>query len=175
MDEVEARTRARRRLIGMGGAAAGLVGGVVVGLLVTVASALHGQDVWRELKVAAYPFMGERAMSAGFDFAAVALGALAHLLVAAIWGALFASVAFGLSRWATVGFGAVWGLIVLFLMSYFVLPLTGAVRVEDVMEVRLAVLEHVTFGLAVGLAFLPFQRPESRHHDRRDRWLPRPT
>jgi len=118
------------------------------------------------LKVAAYPFLGNRALSPGFDAAACALGLVAHFAVSVVWGMLFAGVAFGLSRWATVGFGAVWGLLVLFVMVYLVLPLAGAMRLEDVMAVRRAVLEHVTFGVAVGLAFLPFQRPEPRRAHR---------
>ncbi|HXJ18700.1 MAG TPA: DUF6789 family protein [Polyangia bacterium] len=170
MAEVDVMTHERRRLILEGGAVAGLVGGAVVSLLVAVASALQGQDVWRGLKIAAYPFLGDRVLLAGLDVAPVALGLLAHLVVAAIWGVLFAAVAFGLSRWATVGFGAVWGFVVLFVMVYLVLPAAGAARLEDAMVVRPVVLEHVTFGLAVGLAFLPFQRRESHLHDR---WLPR--
>jgi len=117
-------------------------------------------------KVAAYPFLGTRVLSPGFDAAACALGLLAHFAVSIVWGLLFAGVAFGLSRWATLGFGAVWGLLVLFVMVYLVLPLAGAMRLEDVMAVRPAILEHVTFGVAVGLGFLPFQRHESRRDQR---------
>ncbi len=159
-------TQSRRRLISSGGAVAGLIGGAAVSLLVAVASALHGQDVWSGVKVAAYPFMGNRVLSPGFDAAACALGLLAHFGVSVVWGLLFAGLAFGLPRWATVGFGAVWGLLVLFVMSYLVLPLAGAMRVEELMKVRPAVLEHLTFGVALGLGFLPFQRHESRRSAR---------
>lgn len=169
MDELEAMTHTRRRLIFTGGAVAGLVGGVLVAALLGLTRAAHGQDFWTPLKVAAYPFMGDRTLHLGFDAAAVGAGLLAHLVVSAIWGVLFAAFTFGLPRWATVGFGAAWGLIVLFVMTYLVLPLSGAMRVEDGMAVRPAVVEHLVFGLVVGLAFLPFQRPEPRQQ----RWVSR--
>jgi hypothetical protein len=159
-------TQSPRRRILSGGAAAGLVAGAVVSLLVAVASALLRQDVWAGVKLAAYPFLGNRVLSPGFDAVACALGLVTHLAVSVVWGLLFARLAFGLSRWATVGFGAAWGLLVLFLMAYLVLPLVGAMRLEDVMAVRPAVLAHLTFGLAMGFAFLPFQRPASHRQDR---------
>jgi hypothetical protein len=166
MAEVEAMTQSRRRLILSGGAVAGLIGGAVVSLLVAVTRALQGRDVWAGFKLAAYPFMGNRVWSPGFDAAACVLGLIAHFAVSIAWGMLFAGVAFGLSRWATVGFGAVWGLLVLFVMAYLVLPLVGAMRLEEVLALRPAVLAHVTFGLAVGLGFLPFQRHEPRRRER---------
>jgi hypothetical protein len=172
MVQVDVTAATRRRLIVLGGAVAGVVGGMVVNLLIALASALAGRDVWVGFKVAAYPFVGARVMTPGFDAAAFALGLVDHLAVSVVWGVMFAAVAFGLSRWATVGFGAVWGLMVLFVMAFVVLPMAGAIRLEDAMALRPAVLAHVTFGLAVGLAFLPFQRHEPRGADR---LLPRPA
>jgi len=169
MSEVAAMTHTRRRLILRGGAIAGVVGGVVISLLAAVTNALRGQDVWRVFKVAAYPFLHQRVTSPGFDAVPIALGLVDHFAVSIICGILFADLAFGLSRWATVGFGAVWGLLVLFAMTYLVLPMAGAVRLEDQMAIGPMVVEHVMFGIAVGLAFVPFQRLEARPTHR---WAP---
>ncbi len=171
MTETEAMTRTEgRHPVFAGGALAGVVGGLVVGVLALAARTVRGDAPWVGLKIAAYPFLGDRVLKPGFDGAALVLGVVDHLAVSAIWGILFALLAFGLSRWATVGFGAAWGLIVLFVMSYLVVPLAGATRVEDAMSVGPTVLAHVTFGVAVGLAFLPFQRPQTDHH--RHGWHP---
>ncbi len=157
----QAMTRmAPPRLMAAGGALAGVIGGLVVGVLTLALRAVRGDAPWVALKLAAYPFLGERALRPGFDAATVALGLFDHLLVSAIWGILFALLAFGLSRWATVAFGAAWGLAALFVMMYLVVPLAGSTPVEYGMMVGSSVLVHVTFGVAMGLAFLPFQRPQ---------------
>lgn len=163
MAEADAMTRMRARLMVGGGAAAGAVGGLVVALLMLVLRAAEGQDPWVGMKVAAYPFLRDQVLRPGFDAGAVALGLVTHLAVSAVWGILFGLLAFGLARWATVGFGAAWGLIAMFVMTYLVLPLSGCLRVEESMPVGRSVFGHMAFGLATALAFLPFQRHEPRH------------
>lgn len=165
MAEAEAMTRVRRRLMFGGGAAAGAIGGLVVGLLMVALRVAQGESPWVGLKVAAYPFLRDRVLRPGFDAGAVALGIVDHLAVSAVWGILFALLAFGLARWATVGFGAAWGLIAMFVMTYLVLPLAGCLRVEESMPVGRSVLGHLAFGVAMALAFLPFQRHQPRHAD----------
>jgi hypothetical protein len=163
MAEADAMTRMRARRMVAGGAAAGAAGGLVVALLMLALRVAQGQDPWVGLKVAAYPFLHDRVLRPGFDAGAVALGLIGHLAVSAVWGVLFALLAFGLARWATIGFGAAWGLIAMFVMTYLVLPLSGCLRVEDSMPVGRAVFGHLAFGVATALAFLPFQRHEPRH------------
>jgi hypothetical protein len=147
-----------RRLMFAGGAIAGAIAGVTIALLTAAAHLIRGESPWVGLKIAAYPFLGERVLRPSLDAGALALGVFDHLAVSAIWGVLFALLAFGLSRWATVAFGAAWGLMALFAMMFLVVPLAGATRLEEAMAVGPSVLTHVTFGLALGLAFLPFQR-----------------
>jgi hypothetical protein len=43
-------------------------------------------------------------------------------------------------------------------MYHVVLPLSGAGELVRNAPVGMSILEHVLFGLAVGLGFLPFQR-----------------
>jgi hypothetical protein len=172
MADTQLMTRTRARLMVGGGAIAGGIGGLVISLMMLAVRAGRGEDPWIGMKVAAYPFLRDRVLAPGFDGAAVALGLVDHLAVSAIWGILFALLAFGLTRLATIGFGAAWGLIAMFVMTYLVLPLAGCLRVEDAMPVGPSVLSHVAFGVATALAFLPFQRHEPRHADR---WVARPV
>jgi len=166
MVEVGAATRPRRRPVGHilgGGAVAGVVAGVVIELLLLARSAaLHG-DVWRSFKFGAYPLLGARVIAPGFDAGAVALGLACHLAVSAVWGMLFALLVFGMSRLTTVVAGAIWGVVVWAVMYHVVLPLVGAGRVVRGVPITGAILEHVIFGLAVGVAFLPFQRVQGEH------------
>jgi hypothetical protein len=169
MTETEGMTGSRtRRMIG-GGALAGAIGGLVISLLMLALRGVRGEDPWVGLKVAGYPFLHDRVLRPGFDGGAVLLGLADHLAVSAVWGILFALLAFGLARWATVGFGAAWGLIAMFVMTYLVLPIAGCLRVEESMPVGRSVLGHVAFGVAMALAFLPFQRhqPRALNH----RWM----
>ena len=166
MVEVEAPASPRRRSLSHtlgGGAVAGVFGGLVIELLLLARSAaLHG-DLWRSLKFGAYPFLGARAIAPGFDAGPVVLGLACHLGVSAVWGMLFALLAFGMSRLATVAAGAIWGVVVWAVMYHVVLPLVGAGRVVKGAPVGGAILEHVVFGLAVAVGFLPFQREQGEH------------
>lgn len=172
MAEIELRTPSERRLILGGGAVAGVVGGIVVSVLMFIMAAARGQNLWVGAKMGAYPFLRDRVMAPGFDAGAVVLGLVDHFAVSIIWGILFALVAFGLSRRATIGAGAVWGIVVWFAMCYAVLPIVGAGALVRGMLVRGAIVEHVVFGLGVGLGFLPFQRARP---DRPLKWRPRPA
>lgn len=140
------------------GVAAGLVAGAALSLLMTTMNLLHGQDIWMGMKTAGLPFMGERAMQPGFEAGPVLVGVLCHFAVSAVWGALFAVFAYGMSRSATVGLGALWGIVVWLGMYYVVLPVVGAGDLPRNVPVGMAVLSHVFFGLILGVAFLPFQR-----------------
>src|SRR5437870_1299213 len=110
MTEVDVTTlRTRQRLIFGGGATAGVIGGIVVGLFGLVTAAARGQDLWTVLKGPAYPFLHERALAPGFALGPVVLGVLAQFAVSITWGILFAVVCFGFSRAATMAAGALWG------------------------------------------------------------------
>lgn len=159
MADIDVTTRRRdRRLIFGGGAIAGVIGGIVVSLFMLSMGAARGQNLWVGAKTAAYPFLGDRVMAPGFDAGAVALGLIGHFAVSIVWGILFALVAFGLSRWATIGTSALWGIVVWLAMFYVVLPVVGVGGLVRGMPLGAAIFEHVIFGVAVGVGFLPFQR-----------------
>lgn len=165
MAEIRVVTPAvRRRLIEGGGTVAGVIGGLVIWALMLIMAATNGRDLWPVLKGASSPFFHRRAMMPGFDAAPVILGMIIHLAISIAWGILFALVAFGLSRAATVGLGAIWGLIVWLVMFFIVLPLvTMGGHMPRAHGMALPILQHIIFGLAVGISFLPFQRERPEH------------
>jgi hypothetical protein len=144
-----------------GGALAGIVGGIVIALWTASVGAALGDDLWIATKTAAYGILGPRVMLPGFDGTAVLLGLVCHFAVSLVWGVLFAAVAFGLSRRDTIWAGALWGILVWIGMFYVVLPLTDAGIITQTTPIARAIVEHLVFGLAVGLVFLPYQRPQT--------------
>jgi hypothetical protein len=57
-------------------------------------------------------------------------------------------------------------------MYYVVLPLVGMGFVADQTPLAIAVVNHVVFGVAVALAFLPYQRTKQLVVPRVDRGTP---
>jgi hypothetical protein len=142
-----------------GGIMAGLVGGAALSVFMLITSLAQNQDVWLGMKMAGAPFLGERASEPGFDFVPVVIGVASHFLVSAVWGLLFGVIFYGFGKAATVALGALWGIVVWLGMFYVVLPIVGLASVAKAVPVGFAVFEHVLFGAAVGVGFLPFQHP----------------
>jgi hypothetical protein len=134
------------------------VGGVAIAIVMLGLALVGGQDPWMALKGAGAPFLGERAMQPGFDGLAVALGVICHMAVSAVWGVGFGVLFYGLSRPATVGAGALWGLVSWLVMFYVVLPLVGLGDMAASAPLAPVIVEHIAFGLAVAVGFLPYQR-----------------
>ncbi len=150
----------RSRLI-KGGAIAGVVGGLVLALIGILGNLVQGRGFWSGWKGASVIFLGpSRASAPGFDLTAVVLGLLVHFGVAIVWGILFALVIYGASRATTVAAGIAWGFLVWIGMYYVVLPLVGLAQVAHAVPVGAAIVDHVIFGVATALGFLPYQRAE---------------
>lgn len=143
-----------------GGAVAGIVAGIVIAVWVMSIGAALGDDLSVAMKTAAYPMLGPRVLLPGFDATALLLGLISHVAVSLVWGVMFAFVAFGLARAGTVWAGLLWGIVVWIGMFYVVLPLTDAGVITQRTPIARAVVEHLVFGLAVGVAFLPYQHPQ---------------
>lgn len=139
-----------------GGVSAGMVGGLVLWIFLMILTAASGGSIWSVTKGAAAPFL--EATSPGFELGPVLLGTLLHFAISAAWGATFGVLAYGLGRGATVAAGLGWGLVVWLVMYYVVLPLAGLGAVVAATPAFMAILAHLVFGLALGLAFLPYQR-----------------
>src|SRR5438876_641759 len=95
-----------------GGAAAGLIGGIIISIYMLVMNIVQGQDIWMGMKGAAFPFIGARALQAGFDAGPVLAGIACHLAVSIIWGLIFGIIVYGVSRSGTVLLGIPFGIVV---------------------------------------------------------------
>ncbi|MDI1434244.1 hypothetical protein [Polyangium sorediatum] len=153
-----ARGRQRTVIALSGGVIAGIFAGIVASLYGLLSQVAQGRDPWGVFKWASAPFLHERAFAPGFDAGAVVLGILLHFAVSIGWGALFGLLVFGANVFRTLVFGAAYGVIVWFVMYRFVLPAVGLGAVAERVPVGPAILEHVVFGLALAVGFLPFQR-----------------
>jgi hypothetical protein len=92
----------------VGGAIAGLAGGFAISVMMLASALINGLDVWPGMKAAALPFLGPRVFEPGFDLFAVVGGLWMHFFVSMVWGIVFAVVAYGLSRSATLVAAAAW-------------------------------------------------------------------
>lgn len=79
-------------------------------------------------------------------------------MVGVFWGVVFVLVFYGLSRAGTIAAGIAWGVVVWITTSALVLPALGLGQLAAAEPAALAVMEHVVFGVAIAVTFLPFQR-----------------
>ncbi|MEO6420823.1 MAG: hypothetical protein ABIP39_15530 [Polyangiaceae bacterium] len=155
------KSKAKRSHLLKGGAFAGIVGGLVILLVAVFGNLAQGRGFWLGLKGASVLFLAPaRASAPGFDAGAVLLGLLVHFAVAAFWGVLFALVVYGASQAITLAAGIGWGFAVWIGMYYVVLPIVGLGSMAHAQPVGAAIVEHVIFGVATALGFLPYQRTE---------------
>jgi len=150
-------------VIGLGGAIAGLAGGVAMAIVAALLSASMGQDIWHEPKRIAVIVYGPAALaSSGFDPGPVLVGSLIHLLVAALLGAIFGIVT---RRWlhltsdfgTPVMAGLVYGLLIWMVAYFVVLPLINPVLLE--VYTPAFIIQHVVYGVVLGLVYM-WLRPE---------------
>lgn len=143
----------------VGGMAAGIFAGLVLNALMAGMAVASGADVWSAFKGAGAPFLGDRASQPGFDPVALIAGAFGHYLVSIVWGVIFALLAYGFSRGATLVLGLLYGVVVWFGMFFVVLPLVGLGAMTEYGKNVISIASHVLFGFSLALGFLPFQLP----------------
>src|SRR5687767_13872745 len=153
------RSASESKQAAFGGTIAGVAAGLLLTAMMTAMSFAAGKDVWYGIKGAAAPLLGERAMSPGFDAAAVALGLFAHLTISAVWGVAFALLFYGASRIATLAAGVFWGFVVWLVMYELVLPLVGLAKMTHDAPTGRAIMFHLFFSIPLAAIFLAFQRP----------------
>jgi hypothetical protein len=134
------------------GITAGLVGGALMALFLMTYMAVVGYGFWMPLRLIGATIYGVDALVAGAGIAA--LGGIIHLVISTLFGVLFASlVQRHAGPAAAVVFGVAFGVVVLVLMTYLVLP-----TLDPVMRARVALvpgawfLAHLLFGLGVATA-----------------------
>ncbi len=142
----------------VGGAVSGGVGGILMLALLVGRSLLNGQDWWVHFKLAAAPYLGAGAVTAGFEWVPVLLGFSAHLFIAQSWGTAFGSICYGMSRLPTLAAGLVLGLVSFVAMNFVMLPILGLHELMPVGSVDGALSLHLLYGAFTAACFLFFQR-----------------
>jgi hypothetical protein len=156
--------RASRSRAAGGGLLAGIFGGIVLYAIHIGMSLNEGRDFWPIVKGPALWFLGEQATAPGFDLVPVLLGGGIHFGISMLWGLMFSILFYGATKIGTLTLGAAWGIVSWLVMFYLVLPLTGLTALTRATPLEQAALEHVIFGVAIAIAFLPYQ-PRRRFID----------
>jgi len=148
---------------------AGMVGGIVGALGMDAVAVLWAGPWgnWAALKCPAFPW----AMHEGFNLPVVIASQLSHALVAITWGILFGLIFAGKKASTVLLAGPLWGLVVLVVMYYAVLPgfsMRGYVERSGLLY---AVAIHLAYGVGLGAGaggFLAHRR--GAFHHRREAW-----
>jgi len=145
------------------GAIWGVVASLGMAMYAMIASAALGQGFLTPLYGIASPLVGEKDMMDSLmvvhvNIGPMLLGALIHMMWGALYGVVFALLArqFGLADSAALVGGVAFGLVVLVVMTFVVLPIVGAGGMPKMVGFSFGI-EHVIFGMVLGL--WPLLRP----------------
>jgi hypothetical protein len=108
------------------------------------------EELWVALKIAAFPFVGQRSLEGGFDMRIVTLGLMARVVFSICSGVLFGLLAHGRSRTTTFALGMLFAILYWAESSHLVTP-----PISDSLG---RFIEFVPYGLALAVAFLWYQR-----------------
>ena len=136
----------------IGGAAAGIVGGVLMTIVLMWSYVSSSQDPLLPLRLAVLNVVGSVALASGLA------GPVVGLMLNVVYG-LAAGIAFGvvmatsigkLHVLAAAGVGAIYGLLVWIVCCYVIVPY-AAPRIMIVYEPAYLALAHVIYGICLGL------------------------
>jgi hypothetical protein len=138
----------------LGGALAGLAGGLAMTISAALLAGLYGYDRWVQVKAIASLVLGSSATaSAGFAAGPVLIGLLIQLVVAALLGALFESVTRRMFRLPSdYGMPALTGLVfglLLWLAAYFAVP--ALIPQLMVVAAPAFIILYIIYGMVTGL------------------------
>lgn len=151
-------TRYLPDIIGLGGAVAGFMAGLVMVALSPILSVLNGISIWEPPRLIASTVMGSAALSgAGFELTPILVGFVLHMITSVVLGAIFGIISnrilhlttdFGMPLYV----GLCYGLIIFFVAYFVILPLTGS-AVDDG-YVGAVIVQNVIFGMCLGLFYM---------------------
>ena len=133
----------------------GVVGGLLGGLLMAIFSmsmgVLRGPGPWMSAKLIGGVVLGPRAINnvGVFDFTPIISGLVIHFIVAAVLGGLFGLFSVYLPSVSHVLWGMVYGLLIWFVASFFVLPVIDPLLVNNT-DPGLFALSHIIYGVSLG-------------------------
>ncbi len=133
---------------------AGIVASVVMGMIEMIYEAVAGDGFWSPLiYIGATVLRRLQALQppVGFAFWGVVLGLMGHMMNSVIFGFIFASVSSRrqMRRGPLVVSGAVYALVIFFVMWYVVVPVVDKVMLN--LNAMVFALAHVMWGAALGL------------------------
>ena len=144
-------------IVGLGGAIAGLIGGLAMALVGAIISAWLGGDIWLESKqIAAIVYGTAATAQPGFVAGPVLVGTLLHLIASAALGALFSIVIrrlllltseFGMPLLT----GMIYGMLIWLVAYFLVLPILNPVLMLTYAPVF--IVQHLVYGSVTGLAY----------------------
>jgi len=145
-------------IVGLGGAIAGLGGGLAMAITGAIISASLDGDIWLEAKQIATVVYGPSvATLPGFAAGPVIVGTLLHLIVSAVLGAIFGIVTrrvlhltsdFGTPLMA----GLIYGLLIWLVGYLVVLPLVNPL-LRDNSYAPAFIIQHLVYGAVTGLLY----------------------
>ena len=158
----------KRQEVRLSGAIAGVGGGLAMIITGAIGAVLPGHGAWLDAAaIAAIVDWSAGSAQPGFGARTLMLGLTIHVLVAALWGAIFDGVYHHILRLTTefglpVYSGLVYGLW-LWIASYFVvLPALGARLTEA--DAAPLLVQHVVYGVVTGL--LSIRLSPAPYHER---------
>jgi Family of unknown function (DUF6789) len=145
-------------IVGLGGALAGLAGGLAMAIVAALVSLVRGQDIWLEAKEIATVVLGsQQARQPGFIAMPILVGTLIHLIISTLLGALFGIVTRRIFR-LTSDFGTpllaglIYGMLVWFVTYFFVLPIIDPLLRESTYAPAF-IIQHIVYGSVTGLCY----------------------
>ncbi len=144
------------------GAIAGIIGGVLMAMFTMLATATYLQiGFYTPLYAIAAPLIGRQtlmtSMTHGIFYFALGpalLGLVVHMMWAAFWGIIFGLIARALHLTGGVAIisGLIYGVLVMLVMSFIVVPIVGAPDLLRMAGLLLFIIAHALFyGLPLGL------------------------
>jgi hypothetical protein len=150
------RTSPLPDIVGLGGAVAGIGGGIAMALVGALIALATGTDVWLAPKLIASAIGGSANVSPGFELGPVALGSLLHLINSALLGALFGIVvrrifklpsSFGIPLVS----GLIYGLAIWFVAYFMVLPILNPGL--SAVYAPAFIIQNLTYGVVLGILY----------------------
>jgi uncharacterized protein DUF6789 len=144
-------------IVGLGGALAGLGGGLAMAIVGAIISASLGGDIWLEAKqIAAVVYGPAAAAQPGFAAGPVLVGTLLHLIVSAVLGALFSIVTRRVlhltSEFGTpLLTGLIYGMLIWLVAYFVVLPIINPLLRETYAPAF--IVQHLVYGAVTGLLY----------------------
>ena len=150
-------------IIGLGGAIAGLGGGLAMAIIGALASLSLGNDIWLESKQIAATVYGSAAVAQpGFVAGPVIVGTLLHFVMAALLGAIFGIVTRRVLHLTSdygvpLLTGLIYGLLVWLVAYFVVLPVVNPLLREA--YAPSFIIQHIVYGAVTGILYM-WLRPE---------------